>query len=81
VNGTNASWPPHRQAERWQNLNQQSGILADGAGARITIGTSTVAANGTGFARTNGGAIQSHGNNNVDDNTVAGTPSGTPNPM
>jgi hypothetical protein len=59
------------------NLNQQSGILADGAAARITIGTSTVAANGTGFARTNGGAIVSHGNNNVDDNTANGSPSGT----
>jgi hypothetical protein len=59
------------------SLNQQSGILADGAGAKITIGTSTVTANGTGFSRTNGGAIVSHSNNNVDDNTVAGSPSGT----
>jgi hypothetical protein len=59
------------------SLNQQAGILADGAGAKITIGASTVTANGTGFARTNGGAIVSHGNNNVDDNTVAGLPSGS----
>jgi hypothetical protein len=59
------------------SLNQQAGILADGAGAKITIGASTVTANGTGFARTNGGAIVSHGNNNVDDNTVAGSVSGS----
>jgi hypothetical protein len=58
------------------SLNQQAGILADGAGAKITIGASTVTANGTGFARTNGGTILSHGNNNVDDNTVAGSASG-----
>jgi hypothetical protein len=59
------------------NLNQQAGILADGAGAKITIGASTVTANGTGFARTNGGAILSYGDNRVDNNSVDGTASGT----
>jgi hypothetical protein len=59
------------------SLNQQAGILADGAGTKITIGASTVTANGTGFAPTNGGVIVSYGNNNVDNNTVDGTASGT----
>jgi hypothetical protein len=59
------------------SLNQQSGILADGAGANITVGASTVTANGTGFARTNGGAILSYGDNRVDNNTANGSPSGS----
>jgi hypothetical protein len=59
------------------SLNQQSGILADGAGTKITIGASTVTANGTGFALTNGGTIVSYGDNRVDNNTVDGTASGS----
>jgi hypothetical protein len=58
------------------SLNAQSGILADGSASKITIGASTVDANGTGFGRANGGVILSHGNNNVDDNSVAGSASG-----
>jgi len=58
------------------SLNQQAGILSDGAAASITIGGSTVTANSTGFARTNGGSILSYGNNNVDNNSVNGSPSG-----
>jgi len=58
------------------SLNQQAGILADGAAASITIGASTVTANSTGLARTNGGAILSYGDNRVDNNSSNGSPSG-----
>jgi len=58
------------------SLNQQDGILADGAGASITIGASRVIANTTGLARTNGGAILSYGDNRVDNNSTNGSPSG-----
>jgi len=56
--------------------NAQNGILADGPASKITIGASTVDTNGTGFGRANGGVILSHGNNNVDDNSAAGSASG-----
>jgi len=59
------------------SLNQQAGILSDGAPASITIGSSMVTANATGFTRTNGGAIISYGDNRVDNNSVNGSPSGT----
>jgi hypothetical protein len=59
------------------SLNAQSGIVADGLGSTITIGTSTVTANATGFARPNNGSILSYGDNRVDNNTVAGSASGS----
>jgi hypothetical protein len=59
------------------SLNGQGGILADGSPSKITIGASTVTANGTGFGRANGGTILSYGDNRVDNNTAAGSASGS----
>jgi hypothetical protein len=52
------------------------GIAADGT-AVVRVSQSTVAANGTGWQKTNGGQIISYGNNNVAGNTTDGTPSST----
>jgi hypothetical protein len=52
------------------------GITADLSGI-VRIGQSTVTANGTGWMATNGGQVQSYGNNNVSGNTVDGTVTST----
>src|SRR5262249_50546314 len=57
-------------------LKQQDGILAGRAQASTTPGGPPPSAHTTGFARTNGGAILSYGNNLVDNNSVNGSPSG-----
>jgi hypothetical protein len=52
--------------------NNAIGICADQA-AIVRVGQSTVIANGTGLQSTNGGLLQSYGNNNVSGNTTDGT--------
>jgi hypothetical protein len=52
------------------------GIVAAGT-AVVRVGQSTVAANGTGWQKSDGGQIISYGNNNVTGNTTDGTPSST----
>jgi hypothetical protein len=56
--------------------NNAIGVRAD-QGAVVRIGQSTITANGTGWQATNGGQIQSYGNNNVGANGVNGTLSST----
>jgi hypothetical protein len=51
--------------------NNTVGIAAD-QGAVVRIGQSTVTGNGTGLQTSNGGEIQSYGNNNVSGNGVDG---------
>jgi hypothetical protein len=51
--------------------NNAIGIRADQS-AIIRIGQSTVTANGTGWLASNGGRLQSYGNNNVSGNTTDG---------
>jgi hypothetical protein len=58
--------------------NSDRGILAQGAGATIRIGDSTVSGNGTGLFAIGGGTIASYGTNKVNGNTVAdGVPTST----
>jgi hypothetical protein len=52
--------------------NNAIGIRAD-QGAIVRVGQSTVTANGTGWQATNGGLLQSYGNNNVSGNSIDGT--------
>jgi len=52
--------------------NNAVGIRADQA-AILRVGQSTVTANGTGLQATNGGLLQSYGNNNVSGNGTDGT--------
>jgi hypothetical protein len=52
--------------------NNAIGIRADRS-AILQIGQSTITANGTGWQATNGGLLQSYGNNNVNGNTINGT--------
>jgi hypothetical protein len=52
--------------------NNVVGIRAD-QGATVRVGQSTVTANSTGWQATNGGLLQSFGNNNVSGNGTDGT--------
>jgi hypothetical protein len=52
------------------------GIAADQS-AIVRVGQSSVTANQTGWQATNGGQIESYGNNNVDGNISDGAPSAT----
>ena len=52
------------------------GIAADQS-AIVRVGQSSVTANQTGWQATNGGQIESYGNNNVNGNTSDGAPSAT----
>jgi hypothetical protein len=58
--------------------NGSFGILANGAGATIRIGDSTVSGNATGLFPTGGGVIASYGTNKVNGNGTDGAPTGTP---
>jgi hypothetical protein len=51
--------------------NNTVGIAADQS-AVVRVGQSTVTANGTGWTSTNGGQVQSYGNNNVSGNNADG---------
>jgi hypothetical protein len=51
--------------------NNAVGIAADQA-AIVRVGQSSITANGTGWQATNGGQVQSYGNNNVSGNTTDG---------
>lgn len=52
--------------------NNTVGIAADQS-AIVRVGQSTITANGTGWTATNGGQVQSYGNNNVSGNVADGT--------
>jgi hypothetical protein len=52
--------------------NNAVGVRADQS-AIVQVGQSTLTANGTGWQATNGGLLQSYGNNNVNGNTINGT--------
>jgi hypothetical protein len=56
--------------------NNAVGIAAD-QGSIIRVTQSTLTANGTGWRSTNGGLVQSYGNNNVGGNTTDGTVTST----
>jgi hypothetical protein len=56
--------------------NNAVGIAAD-QGSIIRVTQSTLTANGTGWRSTNGGMVQSYGNNNVGGNTTDGTVTST----
>ena len=59
------------------STNNSTGIKAQGAGATIRIGDSTVAGNIIGLETSGGGTIASYGNNKVDGNTNNGAPPST----
>jgi hypothetical protein len=58
--------------------NAGSGILAQGSGALVHLGNSTVAGNGAGLNPTSGGTISSYQNNQVGGNLFDGAPNGSP---
>jgi hypothetical protein len=58
------------------SLSGGSGIRAEGAGALVQLGSSTVRGNGTGLAVASGGQILSFQNNQVAGNGVDGAPTG-----
>jgi hypothetical protein len=63
--------------DRSASVNNGNGIVANGAGATIRIGNSTVTGNINGLFA-NGGAIASYGTNKVNGNTAAnGDPTST----
>jgi hypothetical protein len=63
--------------DRSASVNNDSGIVAFGAGATIRIGDSTVTGNGTGLETVNGGTIASYGTNKVNGNGTEGVPTST----
>jgi hypothetical protein len=78
TNGFNATTPAGGAAvlidiqRSSSNLNGGAGIQADGANAKVFIGSTMVTANGTGFSQINSGQIRSYTNNPVDNNTTQG---------
>jgi hypothetical protein len=54
--------------------NAGNGVQSTGSNALIRIGSSVVTGNPTGLATTSSGILQSYGNNQVNGNTVDGTP-------
>lgn len=54
-----------------------NGVLSNGAGATIRIGSSVVSGNGTGLAASGGGALLTFGFNKVAGNTADGAPTGS----
>lgn len=52
--------------------NAGEAVRAVGAAATVRVGDSVLAGNGTGFSAVSSGRIYSYGNNQVDDNTIAG---------
>ncbi len=78
TNGFNATVPAQGAAvlidiqRSSSNLNGGAGIQADGANAKVFIGSTMVTANGTGFSQINSGQIRSYVNNPVDNNTTQG---------
>jgi hypothetical protein len=56
--------------------NNAFGVRAD-QGAIVQVGQSTLTANGTGWLASNGGLLQSYGNNNVNGNAINGTMTST----
>ena len=54
--------------------NNGFGVQANGSGAGIIMGNSTVTGNGTGVSQVNGGVVGSYKNNNIDANGADGTP-------
>src|SRR5437762_8728152 len=50
------------------SANNGTGIVATGANATVRVGQSTVAGNTSGWTTTQGGILQSYGDNNVDGN-------------
>jgi hypothetical protein len=62
--------------DRSASVNNASGIVANGAGATIRLGNSTVTGNINGLFA-NGGIIASYGTNKVNGNTFNGTPTST----
>jgi Right handed beta helix region len=57
--------------------NNAVGIVADQSTAMVRVGQSTITGNGTGWQGTNGGQVQSFGNNIVGGNTTDGAATGT----
>jgi len=55
--------------------NSGDGLRAVGANAVILIGSSVVSGNGTGLSASSSGQVLSYGNNQINANTVDGTPS------
>jgi hypothetical protein len=55
-------------------FNGESGILANGVGATVRVGNSTIFGNGTGFKALLNANIFSYGNNRNDGNAVDGAP-------
>jgi hypothetical protein len=51
-----------------------TGVLANGAGAIVTLGNSVIQGNGTGVAQTSGGTVSSFKNNEISNNGNDGTP-------
>jgi hypothetical protein len=54
--------------------NVGDGVRSSGATSVVRMGDSTVAANATGISASGGGSVQSYGNNQINGNTVDGTP-------
>ena len=54
--------------------NNGTGISVDGATANLRVGESTITGNTTSWSFTNGGALRSYGDNNIDGNGDGGPP-------
>jgi len=63
--------------DRSAAVNNGTGIFADGAGATIRIGDSTVTGNNIGLSTSTGGVIDSYGTNKVNGNGSDGAPTNT----
>jgi hypothetical protein len=59
------------------SLNSVSGVSANGTGATVRVGSSTITGNGTGVGIFNGGTLSSYGTNQLNGNTTDGAFSGT----
>ena len=57
-------------------FNAGTGILAQGAGALVHLGNSTVVGNGAGLGAQSGGQITSYQNNQASGNSIDGAPTG-----
>ena len=57
--------------------NSSAGLVASGGSASILVTRTTITGNGTGFNPISSGALSSYGDNNLDGNTTAGSPTST----
>jgi hypothetical protein len=54
-------------------IGNDTGVLANGAGAIVRLGTSVITGNATGVSTIGAGVVASYGDNQIDGNTTDGT--------